>query len=375
MREVEMQELYENDPTQSIVPTNHLLFGSQISFMDYELMINKGYTEAQSKLVPFIIQAKTRQDVLDYLFDEVFDEIDLENMAFGKERFDALYDVVNEEYTLKFGTALPKQEYYIPFTTAESNIAREFALGTASRTNLGVADGMVAELRIGANNPLRMMNLFGVIENYTQEAANYMYERLITDVQNFMVNTSSGPTFESRLKGTGSIFGTNNKIYEMIENSLISILRYGDVTEGQVVKFIRKGLRNMIGATVGLAVPMMMKQMASIFVIHTKFPELNLMKLIRNIGLSLGKSEFRRWLMATGNNSNFYFRAMVGNVVALADDINPTTTRMINSAFAKATQLLGTHVGWMDSAILVGVFRTAYENEIKLNPVFQKMKR
>jgi hypothetical protein len=373
LREREMEERAaagDND----IKPTRHLVFGSEIHLFDNEDLINKGYEYAVSNTKTMIIFANERDELIDYIESELLMQEDYTIMDFAKERFDINYNNLNEEYRKKNEVDLPRQDIYIPFSTVNSDYAREFKLKLAQRYNVGVADGMARQTTIGASTPLKIENIFGVLENSTRHVANYSFERIITDFQNLLVNNTSGSNLDLMLKGNDGVFGPSNPIHESIERAFVNILKYSEKT-GKYEKLLKKGLRNSIGATMALNVKTMFNQFASISTIFIKNGG-NIGDFMKNVTVSLGKSKYRRWLM--NNNDNFYLRAKFGNIPYLAEQITPDVYKRTGNFFNKITDILSRHIGWADNTVLVGVFKSyadAIREENKKNRVVMSEER
>ena len=371
-RELEMEQIAETDGVEGINPTNHFIFGNSISLFDNELLRKKGFRVASSNTEQFTIAATSKQELKDYL-EGLLNDKDKEIIAFAKTRFDANYALLDEIYFAKYGVHLPKQPTYVPFATVNSNYERNFKLKQANRYNIGVQDGLITETTEGNTTPLKIENIFSVIENHTQNVADYSYERLITDFQNLLVNTAGGAQLESAIKGKDNIFGDDNNIYEGIENFLLGVLKYSDITEGGLVKAMKSVLRNTVGATMGLNFGSTTKQYASIITIMLK-NGINITELTKNVALSQGPSKYRRWLMGinekTGkpNNSNFYFRTKFGNIPALAEQINTTLYLKMKGTFRKITSAANFPVGWADNSVLVGAFKSIADRTRLENP-------
>jgi hypothetical protein len=115
------------------------------------------------------------------------------------------------------------------------------------------------------------------------------------------------------------------------------------------------------------------KQLASISTIAIK-NGISIVDLLKNITLAQAPSKYRRWLMAinpkTGlpNNSNFYWRAKIGNIPALSEQINTNLGSKISTIFGKITQTLALPVGWLDNSVLVGSFASLVDKVKRENP-------
>lgn len=367
-REIEMLELYENrtNTDEIIYPTNHFDFGQEFRLFDVKTMIKDGFEQAKNTAVSFLILTEDKNDLLAYL-EGLLNEKDWQIINFAKQRFDANYKLLDEEYFKKYQVHLPKQSIYIPFTSLDSDPTREFKLKKANRTNVGVAAGLVMETTLGANTILRIENIFNSIEQHTAQTANYSFERVITSFQNLWVNNSGGSTMSARVSADDTVFGIDNNIYNKIERSLINILKYGEVNESKFTKVTRRILRNTVGATMALNVPSMLKQFPSITTIALK-NGVNWGSIVLNTFKSLSlKSKYRDWLMR--NNSNFYWRAKFGNIPNLSEQISPMYWRTnLKWTFGKITDTLSRHIGWVDNAIIVGAFVSFVEKIQKDNP-------
>jgi hypothetical protein len=116
------------------------------------------------------------------------------------------------------------------------------------------------------------------------------------------------------------------------------------------------------------------KQLASVGTIILK-NGIQLVPMLKNVSKAMFlPSKYRRWLMGVNptngkpNNSNFYFRAKVGNVAALSEQLDTRKISQLNSVLSKLTNFLALPVGWTDNAILVGAFASLVEKVQKENP-------
>lgn len=355
-REIQMYQLVTGGAT-NIMPTNHIDFANQIWIVNSKEARKHGHEYAKSHATPFTIFSNNKEDLRDYIKSELLTENDQKIIDFVIECLNRNYDVINAVFRAKFKVDLPRQSWYIPFATLDSDFAREFKLAFAATYNVGVADGLVTSTTIGARTALRMSNIFSVLEYATQSAANYQYERLITDFQNLLVNHSGGSSLQAQLQGEGGKFGTENNIIRAIERTFVNILRYNDVDEPGAIKFVNKTLRNIVSATTAVNIPMMIRQLASTTTIAIRF-HMDIAKMIENIMLSFGRSKYRRWLMAGSNNSNFYFRKRMGGNPNLSESINPDLYNILQDRFLKVSMFLSKGVAWLDDAVLVGTFKT-----------------
>ncbi len=363
-REIEMHEIAEKDPVESIFPTEHFRFGGEVRFFDNELMHKKGYEYAKERAVPFAILAESREKLRDYLASKL-DENDWKIIEFARECFDKNYEYLNEIYKAKFGVDLPRQPTYIGYATINSDYTRQFQLKFAGAYNVGVADGMTLMTTEGATTTLRIEDIFGCIENHTNQTAKYSFERVITDFQNLLVNRASGTDFDAVVSGAGTKLGDDNNFKQFFEQSMVNILRYTEVGENRIAKVSRDVIRRLTGATVALAIPMMFKQFASIFVIALK-ANINIIDLMKNIGLNLGKTKYFKWLLK--HNSNFYFRVRQRGAPALAEQVDPGLLRRLDRKTRKIGDVLSAHITFTDAIILVGAFKTIVDKLLKENP-------
>lgn len=363
-REIEMHEIAEKDPVESIFPTEHFRFGGEVRFFDNELMHKKGYEYAKERAVPFAILAESREKLRDYLASKL-DENDWKIIEFARECFDKNYEYLNEIYKAKFGVDLPRQPTYIGYATINSDYTRQFQLKFAGAYNVGVADGMTLMTTEGATTTLRIEDIFGCIENHTNQTAKYSFERIITDFQNLLVNRASGTDFDAVVSGAGTKLGDDNNFKQFFEKSMVNILRYTEVGENKIAKISRDVIRRLTGATVALAIPMMFKQLASIPVIALR-ANINIIDLMKNIGLNLGKTKYFKWLLK--KNSNFYFRVRQRGTSALAEQVDPGLLRRLDRKTRKIGDVLSAHITFTDAVILVGVFKTIVDKLLKENP-------
>lgn len=372
LREQEMEDMVESGLGEDINPTSHFVFGNQFNILDNERLKKFGWVNARGNQIGYTIVAEKRIDLLRYL-EGLLSEEDIQNIEFAKQRFDSNYEYLDEIFFQRYKVHLPRQQTYIPFASTTSDYKREFKLKQANRYNIAAPDGMVTATTTGAKTILRIENIFSVIENNTQDTANYSFERLVTDWQNLYVNQSGGSSLQTKLED-GKLFGKENGIVSMIENSLLAVLQYSDITESFFTKLIKKVIRNTVAATMSVNLPSAVKQLASVTTVMLK-NGISFMPMMKNVMKALfAPSKYRRWLMGvnpkTGkpNNSNFYFRAKVGNITALSEQLDTRTMSQINSGLNQLTKFLALPVGWTDNSVLVGAFASLVEKVQKENP-------
>lgn len=379
-RELEMHELAKN-PNSNVNPTEHFVFGNTFSYFVDALFKNKGFEFAKKNQRNFMIFANTPQEFIDYfekgLFDDAGNQIappvlqakDYEIAQFAKEMFDKNFKFLDEVFFAMYKIHLTKQDIYIPYATDDTDFAREIKLKFIQRYNLGVAEGLIMETTTGASTALRIENVFSVIENHTRMTANYSFERFINDFQNLLENKTPGKgmSLSNLLKNSpDSPFGNDNYFLEMFEISMQNILRYSDLTENKYVKFLRRVLRNSVSATMAANLPAMVKQYASVLTIMIKNGT-PVISFVANLHLALlPNNKYRTWLMK--NNGNFYWRAAIGNMPNLAEQITLNFGKRFNDILSKISQTLGKHIGWADNSVLVAAFATIVQEEQKKNP-------
>jgi len=353
-REIEMHKMVANGTGYNIQPTEHFSFGNQFHVFSDEDMRNKGYDYAKKNAKHFTLFAEDRQKVLDYL-STLLEAEDLEIIDFARARFDVNYVHANTIFSAKYQEDLPRQSTYIPFSTINGSYDRELELKVVNRSNVGAPNSLATATTLGATGALRIENIFGVVENATRMSANYSFERVISDWQNLLVNSSGGLTFGTGiLSGSNSIFGVENNIADMIERMFMNVLQFSDLNESKVSKTFRKVLRNTVAATMALNIPSTIKQLASVSTIALK-NNVNFGDMMKNVAIALAtNNKYREWLME--NNENFYHRAKSGNIPNLVDAIPASVLKGSEEAIIKLTRKLSASVGWFDNAVLVGAF-------------------
>lgn len=362
-RELEMRELYDNGVT-NIYPTNHYEFGNELHIYDNQLSAKKGHQVAKDSVETYFIASESKEDLKNYL-EQFLSDDDKKIVDFAKQSFLRNYVRLDEEYFKKFGQHLPYQSWYIPFSSLDSDYIRDFNLNVMNRMNSGVQDGIVTKTTLGANTPLRIENIFSTIENHTLATANYSLERLITDFQNLVVNKASGTTFREYLTGVNGVFGADNSILSKIQLYFQAILRYGEQSESQIEKTMKKMLRGAVTATVGLNIPMMIKQFASTITIYIKNGG-DFHLFVKNLAIALNPfsktgKHFRTWL--EDNNSDFFVREMFSNIPNMAREVSLGYLASKDTL----TRILGGHVAWADNSVLVAVFMSYVERIERIN--------
>ena len=95
---------------------------------------------------------------------------------------------------------------------------------------MGVYDGMVMKTTLGASTDLRIQNIFEVIQYFTNQTANYSFERLITDFQNLRINKnpSRKTDFDMLMseRSGANKFGVGNRYTQKLEESILDIVGY-----------------------------------------------------------------------------------------------------------------------------------------------------
>jgi hypothetical protein len=360
LREVEMHKDWENGK-DDILPTNHFFFGNELSMLDNKLLITKGSKYAKEEVKMFTIFTETREELLRILESKI-NEKDKIIIDFARDTFNNNYDFLNEIYTMKYQTELPRQDTYIPFQTLNSDLRREFTTDLKDRDNVGVYTGMILGTALGATTPLMIENIFNILENHTTRAANYSLDPLITDFQNLLVNKAGGTTLQDQLSGE-SFFGKHNNIVNFINTMFKNILRYSDLTEQGHVRFLRKMLNNIVATTMMINVPSTIRQFISVSNIWVKQGG-NIFSFLKNVAISGGKNNwFKQYLLE--NNIFFYYRDQFANNPNLAELITASQYYKAKGYVRALTRTLGRPVSWADSTVLVGVFRSYYASAKK----------
>jgi hypothetical protein len=360
-RELEMEEISESNAQNGTVniinPTNHFGFGNSFDLFDAEILRKKGLKAAQKAARPFIVLSK-KEDLRQYLENLLTDE-DRISIDFAQQNFKNNYTLLNQEFRARFGTDLPYQSIYIPFSTLESNYERELDLKIIKRRNIGVASGMVTETTLGASTPLKIENIFSVVENHAKVTSNYSFERLIKDWQNLLVNKSD--TISSLQRKINGVVGKENNFIEFFNRMFADILNYSDITEDGWVKFYRKRLSQTRAATLAFGVKSPLKQLGSLFNISVKNKS-SFLNLVTNLVKTMPKNKYYKWLME--NSSNFYFRAKISNVPDLAKEINSSPALKTGNIIDQVLKLGLKGMGYLDAVVIVAAFKT-YADEIR----------
>ncbi|MDA3932049.1 MAG: hypothetical protein PF513_04860 [Tenericutes bacterium] len=380
LREIEMYKMVKNG-NYDIKPTDHFAFGNQIQVLNNQLLERKGYKHAMNRLEKFTIFTQEREQLLEYLEEQLTPE-DIQSIHFARSIFDQNYAHVNELYKKKYKVDLTRQTTYIPFSTATANIEREMKLKRVNRNNIGVEKGFIMKTTLGANEDLRIENIFSVLDSQTRASANYSFDRLNTDYQNLLVNKIGGSTFQEALQSSKTgVFGLDNNIEDNINQMLTNISQYSDLREGWFVKGSRKVLRNTVKATIGLAVPMYMKQYLSALTIYSKQRakigdpnRLSLIEILEGVAESafLKHTGSYKWLIE--NNDNFYFRAEMKFLPNLSQNapvsIFGAKNKNIRTVFNTGEKVLDgmtAHVGRADARVLVGAFTAKVNRLLRKN--------
>lgn len=392
-REVEMAESYKNaianGEMPDIQPTNHFSQFNYFEAFDNELLRKKGLTEAKSKTRNFFI-LQNKKELLQYLRQLVMQIPGADIiLQFANDSFNKNYELLNEEFSKRYKRNLPRQKTYIPFATINSEYARDPRLKLVKRNNAGVAQGLVTETTLGATTPLKIENIFAVIENHSRATARYSFDRLLKDVQNLWVNKAGrggdGLTVSTFFKGTQSVVGTGNKFWDKFMQMFIDILGYNQSDLNEYEKFIQKRLRDVRAATLAFGVGSPIKQLGSIMNIAIK-NQLNPVKLLKNVIKNIGfdlrrakleslgakdiikflrkifSSKFHNYLM--DNNSNYYLRAKVSNIPDLASEINTSVTLRSKQWIESINKVGLLPMQLLDTLVLLAAFETIYDNEI-----------
>jgi hypothetical protein len=371
-RELEMAEIAaqqrENGEVQNIMPTNHFAFGSKLDLFDNEILRKEGYAAAKAKTRPLIILSEDKKALRDYLKSILDQYGDVDTIIdYAVSQFNVNYELLNEEYEARFGEKLPYQSIYIPFSSVESDYSREFEQTLKRRANIGVATGMVTETTLGANIPLKIENIFSVMERHTVLTANYSYERLIKDWQNLLVNkVNSGKSpLSEKFKGVDNALGTGNNFIEFFNRMFADVLDYTDITESGMVKFLKKALARQRAALLSLSPTSPIKQLGSLYNVSIK-NEANFLKLLGNMIKTLPRNKYYKWLYQ--NNSNFYWRVKTSNIPDLAQQINTSPVLKTNNAIDVMLKFGLKGMGYLDAVVIVAAFKTFADDIRSRNP-------
>ena len=365
-RELEMAEIAESNAQNGVVnvinPTNHFGFGNFVNMFDSEILRKKGLNAAKkaSRLSSFVILVD-KQALKEYL-ENLLTEEDRVMMDFAQQNFKKNYVSLNEGFKARFGVDLPYQSIYIPFSTVDSNYERELNLQLIRRRNIGVASGMVTETTLGASQPLKIENIFSVIENHVKATSNYSFDRLIKDWQNLLVNKAGKLSTPLQAKLPG-VAGLENNFIEFFNRMFADVLNYSDITEDGWLKFYRKRLSRIRAATLAFGVKSPLKQLGSLYNISVK-NKTAFLSLMTNLVKTMPKNKYYKWLME--NSSNFYFRAKISNIPDLAKEINSSPALKAGNVIDGVLKLGLKGMGYLDAVVIVAAFKT-FADEIREN--------
>jgi hypothetical protein len=369
-REIEMAEIEAqsrvNGEVNFINPTNHFKFGNQINIFDNELLRKEGYEIAKELTRPFTVFTIEKNELKSYLEGLLTDK-DRQIIDFARNRFDQNYVLLNEEFEKRYQVSLPRQSIYIPFGTIEGDYKREFDLKLANRYNVGVADGLVTETTTGATTPLKIENIFGVMENHTRSTARYSYERLITDFQNLLVNKSAaGTSLQSTITGVGNWLGDQNKFLEYFTSMFVDLLGYNDINDTLLAKVLKWAIRQNRARALSFNLFSALRQLGSIGTIAIK-NKARFFGIIKNLlSSAIFKDKYYKYLME--NNANFYWRVQTGSIPDLARTIDTSLIIRASNIIDKINEIGTSPAARLDSAVLVATFKTFAEDIRKSNP-------
>ena len=373
-REIEMAEIekfsLERGEVNFINPTNHFRFGNQINVFNNELLRNKGYTVASKRTNPFTIFTLDKQELKNYL-ETLLTDKDRIIMDFAKDRFDQNYELLNEEFQKRFKVQLPRQTIYIPFATVESEYGREtdIKLRMSGKYNIGVAEGLVSETTTGANTPLKIENIFGVLENHTRSTSRFSYQRLLKDWQNLKVNKSYFKVpLQQTITGTGNWLGTENNFSDYFDQMFVDILGYNDINDAALEKFFKWAIRQNRVVRLSFGIWTALRQLGSISTIAIKNKQ-NFFLMVKNLLASgVFKDKYYKYLM--NNNPEFYLRVISGSIPDLARAIDTSLVVRTTKIIDRINEVGSMPSALMDTAVLVSAFRTIAEEIRKKNPTF-----
>lgn len=373
---VREQEMYDqqNDivpyDETTLKPTNHFgiggafnLFDSQKALKDYK----KEKTEATKRSY---INMVSRTEAIQLLKKIIDSDSNFDIMInYAKSRFEQNYNKINTDYFKKYQRNMPKQNTYIPFRTLNSNWARDWNLKLAGSYNIGTSDGMTMETTMGANTPLSIQNISSVVQGSSMAAAQYSWERMITDFQNLLVTrVDKVNSFYEILQNID-----NGSFINFFENTFVDILGVTGEDMGGIERFLNTVLNNTVSATMALNVPSYFKQYISIYTVALR-NNLNPAELLKNSvihGVPFTTTEHRKWLM--DNNGNFYFRSKINGIVALAETtMSPGVLGQVQTVSQKVKDVLSAPVGWSDSTVIVSAFATIADDIKIKNPNLTK---
>ena len=371
-RELEMAEIAAqqraNGEVQNIMPTNHFAFRSKLDLFDNEILRKEGYEAAKGKTRPLLIMIEDKVQLKEYL-KSILDQYGDVNtiMDYAVSQFNVNYQLLNDIYEARFGEKLPYQSMYIPFSSVQSDYSRELEQVLKRRANIGVATGMVTETTLGANIPLKIENIFAVMERHTVLTANYSYERLIKDWQNLLVNkvnVGKSPLSE-KFSGVDNALGTGNNFIEFFNRMFQDVLDYTDITEPGWEKFLKKALSRQRAALLSLSPTSPLKQLGSLYNVSIK-NEANFLKLLGNMIKTLPRNKYYKWLLE--NNSNFYWRVKTSNIPDLAQQINTSPVLKTNNVIDAVLKFGLKGMGYLDAVVLVAAFKTFADDIRSRNP-------
>lgn len=376
-REESMHKMAETiDPTESrIKPTRHFEVGGSFQLFDNLLVQQKSYEKAKSKAKEKkYIVIKTREEMLATLESFMSEDPNYQILIDEARRvYKQNYEYVNEIYRAKFQTDLPREEFYSPFRTIDSDWIRDFELKRKNKTNIGAADGFTLETTMGASTPLAIETVTSVMEGTTTAAANYSYERLITDFQSLSVAKvdKTNNTFSSIL---ASLDG--DSFQRFFTDTFTDVLGYGLERLSLSERAFNEVQNLSISASMALSLSVYVKQFISLVKVSSG-GRLNFNELLFNVarhGIPFYQTELRKWLI--DNNSNIYERVQFGGVANIASTTTAGTFSRYRTGIRNLSnnikQLFSKFNNHADSTVLVAAFATLVNKTQKENPNLSK---
>lgn len=371
-REYEMHnQTNSTNPYEArIKPTEHYDVGGSFQIFDSVYASEKGYEKAKARAseTSYVI-VKSREEMIEILEDFMKDDANYSILINEAKRVNQQnYDYINEIYRAKFRTSLPKEEFYSPFRTNNSDWIRNFELRRKNKTNISPADGFTLETTLGARTPLVIQNVSSVMSGTTTAAANYSYERLITDFQSLIVSKVDKTTTYGDL--LGKIDGSSFLLF--FERTFTDVLGYGLERLSAAERAISEVQNLTIASTMALSFSVYFKQFISISKISfgTRLNPIEIMFNILKHGVPFVKTELRQWLLE--NNSNMYQRSEYGGVANIAQtttaDTFTTFRRNVRKYSSNVKEFFGRFNNHADSTVLVAAFATLVRKVGKQNP-------
>jgi hypothetical protein len=361
-----MNVLREQNMEDGIKKTSHFSIGNRFNIFDSQLA-KQNYEKAKKKSKEKIYVVHLPRETMIEDMEAEFATDERYNVLIEEARFtyDKNYEYINEIFKAKFEVDLPKEEYYSPYRTADSDFSRNWDLKRKNRINLSPADGFTLELTTGATTALAIQNVTSVMSGVTTAAANYSFERLITDFQNLSV--TKGENLNSTfLEVLNQLDG--GAFFKIFNDTFTDLLGYGFERDRKIEQIFNDFLNLSTASIMSMSASVFLKQFISILTISIK-QKLPIATLTQNVlkhGIPFKNTYLKNWLLE--NNSQMYIRDKFKGVEALAETVTADTFSRISAVRNKLNAVFGGLNNWADSTVLVAAFATIVSQVEKDNP-------